>query len=530
MTGTIGTAAAATTATTGTTAAGTTAAAAPAVGIAAYGAYIPRYRLGADTAGWNSRQQRAVANFDEDSVTMAVAAGADALTGRDRTRIDGIIFASTTPPYAEKQCAAIIAAALDLRPDIFAADIANTLRAGTTALKTALDAVAAGSARQVLVVIADSRQGPPRGDTERSAGDAAAAFIIASDRSNNRSNADDAGDANDANNTDDADDNAAAPVIARLDGAHSITDNMLDTWRAPGDPFVRSWEDRFAAAAGIERIVPAAVAGYLERTGYSPADLAGVALYAPDARRHARLSRALGLTPAQLPEPLFDVVGSAGAALTPLLLAAALETARPGDLLLTVSYGDGSDVIGWRATPALAAAPGPAMGVTRWAATGRTLPSYETYAKWRNVWTLDDAARRPAPASPSVSALWREGDKNVRLYGARCRQCGYVQYPAQRVCVQCRALDDAAPRRLSDVPGTVFTYSMDYIAGAVDTPLVVAVVDFDGGGRILCMLTDREPAEIRVGMPVEMSFRKLRTVNGIHNYYWKAVPRRTPAR
>ena len=497
-----GTAAAATP---GTTAPGTTAA--PAVGIAAYGAYIPRYRLGADTAGWNSRQQRAVANFDEDSVTMAVAAGADALTGRDRTRIDGIIFASTTPPYAEKQCAAIIAAALDLRPDIFAADLANTLRAGTTALKTALDAVAAGSARQVLVVIADSRQGPPRGDTERSAGDAAAAFIIASD----------------SNNDD-------GPVIARLDGAHSITDNMLDTWRAPGDPFVRSWEDRFAAEAGIERIVPAAVAGYLERTGYSPSDLAGVALYAPDARRHARLSRALGLTPAQLPEPLFDVVGSAGAALTPLLLAAALETARPGDLLLTVSYGDGSDVIGWRATPALAAAPGPAMGVTRWAATGRTLPSYETYAKWRNVWTLDDAARRPAPASPSVSALWREGDKNVRLYGARCRQCGYVQYPAQRVCVQCRAVDDAAPLRLSDVPGTVFTYSMDYIAGAVDTPLVVAVVDFDGGGRILCMLTDREPAEIRIGMPVTMSFRKLRTVNGIHNYYWKAVPRRTPAR
>ena len=155
-------------------------AAAAAVGIAAFGAYIPRYRLGADTAGWGARQQRAVANFDEDSVTMAVAAGADALGGRDRAGIDGIIFASTTAPYAEKQAAAIVAAALDLRPDIFAADIGNTLRAGTTALKAALDAVAAGSARQVLVVIADSRQGPPRGDTERNAGDGAAAFVIAS--------------------------------------------------------------------------------------------------------------------------------------------------------------------------------------------------------------------------------------------------------------------------------------------------------------------------------------------------------------
>ena len=78
--------------------------------------------------------------------------------------------------------------------------------------------------------------------------------------------------------------------------------------------------------------------------------------------------------------------------------------------------------------------------------------------------------------------------------------------------------------RLSDRPGSVFTYSMDYIAGTIDTPLVVGVVDFDVGGRILCMMTDRELDEVHVGMPVEMSFRKLRVVNGIHNYYWKAIP------
>jgi len=40
------------------------------------------------------------------------------------------------------------------------------------------------------------------------------------------------------------------------------------------------------------------------------------------------------------------------------------------------------------------------------------------------------------------------------------------------------------------------------------------------------MLTDREVDEVQIGMEVEMSFRKLRVVNGIHNYYWKAVPKR----
>ena len=147
-------------------------------GIAAFGAYVPRYRLGASTDGWNSRAERSVANFDEDSVSMAVAAGLDCLAGRDREQIDGLLFATTTPPYAEKGCASIIANALDLRRDIFTADITDVLRAGTTALKQALDSVAAGSASQVLVIASDNRQGAPKGDAERNSGDGAAAFIV----------------------------------------------------------------------------------------------------------------------------------------------------------------------------------------------------------------------------------------------------------------------------------------------------------------------------------------------------------------
>ena len=87
-------------------------------------------------------------------------------------------------------------------------------------------------------------------------------------------------------------------------------------------------------------------------------------------------------------------------------------------------------------------------------------------------------------------------------------------------------MDDSTPIRLSDQAGIVFTYSLDYLAGTVDTPLAIAVVDFEPGGRTLCMLTDREVDEVQIGMEVEMSFRKLRVVNGIHNYYWKAVPKR----
>ncbi|MDA1129460.1 MAG: OB-fold domain-containing protein [Chloroflexi bacterium] len=465
-------------------------------GISAFGAYVPRYRLGADTLGWDSASQRSVANFDEDSVTMAVAAGIDCLSGHDRQEIDGLLFATTTPPYAEKQCASIIATALDLRRDIFTADITDVLRAGTTALKSALDSVTAGSAKKLLVVASDSRQGAPKGEAERNSGDGAVAFII-----------------------------SAEGLIAEQAGFYTISENMMDTWRSAGDPFVRSWEDRFAVEEGLERILGEAVSGFMAKEGVAVKDVGKLALYSPDARRHSQLVRQLGFQPEQVQDPLFGRMGNTGAAFPLMLLAGALEDATPGQLLLTVSYGDGSDVLGFRASSKINGSRSN-FGVSGYLESSHQLDSYETYAKWRDVWLTDSSSRRPQAQSPSVTALWRESEQNIRFHGGVCNQCGYVQYPPQRVCVECRTRDDSSSIRLSDQAGTVFTYSLDYLAGTVDTPLAIVVVDFEPGGRVLCMMTDRETSEVQIGMPVEMSFRKLRVVNGIHNYYWKAVPRR----
>ena len=463
-------------------------------GIAAFGAYVPRFRLGPSTEGWDSRTQRSVANFDEDSVTMAVAAGRDCLGERDRQQVDGLLFATTTPPYAEKGCASIIATALDLRRDIFTADITDVLRAGTTALKQALDSVTAGSARQVLVIASDNRQGAPKGEAERNSGDGAAAFLVSGE-----------------------------DLVAEFEGSYSISENMMDVWRSAGDQFVRSWEDRFAIEEGLERILGEAIAGFMGRQGLAARDVSKLALYAPDGRRHAQLARQMGFAPEQVQDALFGQLGNTGAAFVPMLLVSALENSAPGELIVAASYGDGSDVMGFRTTD-LSGNGFSGHSVSGHLESGTPLDSYETYARWRDVWITDAASRRPQAQSPSVSALWREGDRNIRFYGATCNQCGFVQYPPQRVCVKCQARDDSTPLRLSDRAGKVFTYSLDHLAGTTDTPLVIAVIDFDVGGRVLCMMTDREIDEVRIDMPVEMSFRKLRVVNGIHNYYWKAVP------
>ena len=301
---------------------------------------------------------------------------------------------------------------------------------------------------------------------------------------------------------------------------------MLDNWRSAQDPFVRSWEDRFTTEEGLERILGEALSGYFQLQGSAAGDVARVALYAPDGRRHGQLARSFGFSAEQVQDSLYGRLGNTGAAFSLMLLVAALEQAGPGQLLLAVSYGDGSDVVGLRTTSAIKTRT-PVMGVTGYLDSKLVLDDYETYAGWRNVWITDSAARRPTPPSPSAAAIWREGDRNIRLYGASCDNCGYVQYPPQRVCVDCQARDESTPVRFSDRLGTVFTYSLDYIAGTTDIPLVIAAVDFEGGGRILCMMTDRALEEVAIDMPVEMSFRKLRVVNGIHNYYWKAIPKRS---
>ena len=269
------------------------------VGITSYGAYIPMLRLplAAIAGGEPGSPEKAVAGWDEDSVTMAVAAAVDCLHGIDRRNVDAVFFASTSYPFQEKQ-----------------GDVGGSLRAGTNALRAALDAVGAGSARQVLVVAGDTRMAAPRTPMEANLGDGAAAFLIG------------------------AEGVALAPVAS-----HTISDEIIDVWRTEGDPFVHAWEDRFVVDHGYRDNVREVVEALFAKSGVTAKDLTRVVLYGPDARSHAAMVRELGFAPTQVQDPLFGRVGNAGAAFTPLLLAAALAGAKAGDRLLVVSYGDGAD-------------------------------------------------------------------------------------------------------------------------------------------------------------------------------------------
>ena len=79
----------------------------------------------------------------------------------------------------------------------------------------------------------------------------------------------------------------------------------------------------------------------------------------------------------------------------------------------------------------------------------------------------------------------------------------------------------------ADTEATIATYTIDHLSYSASPPIVFAVLDFDGGGRFPLELTDVDPTTIEIGDKVAMTFRKLYTADGIHDYFWKAKPVRT---
>jgi 3-hydroxy-3-methylglutaryl CoA synthase len=462
-------------------------------GITSYGAYVPMLRLplAAAAGGKPGGPEKAVANWDEDCVTMAVAAAIDCLRGIDRASVDGVLFASTSYAFKEKQGAAIVARALDLRRDVITADVSDSLRAGTTALRAAIDTVRAGSAKRVLVVCGETRMAAPRSALEANLGDGGAAFLV-------------------------GDDEVAVDVTAW----HAVSDEIIDVWRGDGDPFVHSWEDRFVVDHGYRQNVREAVRGLLAKDGLKPKDFAHLVLYGPDARSHAALVRELGFEAQQAQDPLFGKVGNAGAAFAPLLLAAALEGAKAGERILLVSYGDGAEAFALSATPVVERLEG-RRGVGWHLARRADLPSYDLYLRFRQLLATEHDRR--AGAGISATKHFRDRDDDVTLLGLRCRRCGCTQYPRQRVCFRCYTRDEFDRVRLSDKIGTIRSFTFDNFAGSPSPPLIATVTDIEGA-RLYLQMTDASPKEVKLDMPVELVFRKIHEAGGTPNYYWKCTP------
>jgi hydroxymethylglutaryl-CoA synthase len=469
-------------------------------GIVSYGSYVPYRRLKRSAIATvlgtlAGKGERAIASFDEDSVSMAVEAVRDALKASPGASgdIQALIFATTTSPYAEKLSAAVIGAAAMLPAEIRASDMTGSVRAGLSALLQGADAVS-GGAKRALVAIGDCRLAAPEGKAEQTTGDGAVAFVLGADN-----------------------------VIAEIEGSSSLTREFLDTWRAQGERFAHSWEERFTLTQAHGPMLGTVIKNVLQQAKVAPGDLSKIILDTPNPRAADEIARALKIDPAKFSDSFALTIGQTGAAHAGLMLAAALPSAKPGDRILVATVADGADAILLRVTPA-AANFKPVHSVGRMIESKGDV-SYANYLKWREILPTEPP-RRPDPDRPAGPPMMRSEKWKFGFIGSRCTNCGTPQLPPQLVCVKCHQRGKMEPYGFADRTAKIATYAIDRLAYSLNPPTVNVVIDFDGGGRFLCEMTDCEPDKVAIGEEVEMTFRRLFTADGVNNYFWKARPRR----
>ena len=476
------------------------------IGILSFGAYLPRLRLQRKSiAAANSwfapalrglaRGERAMANWDEDSITMAVEAARECLAGRDRAGIAQLMLASTTHPYDDRQNAGIVANALNLGSALAALDVTGSQRSGTSALATAL---ASAGGREVLVVASEHRLAKAASPQEMHYGDGAAALLV-----------------------------GAGKPIARLLGAHSETVDFVSQFRAGGVAHDYAWEERWIRDEGYMKIVPRAIEALMKSSGAKPESVSHFCLPCTLGRVVPAIAKHAGIAEGAVRDNLAAVCGDTGAAHPLVMLAHALEDAKPGERILLAAFGQGCDALLFEVTEAIGAGAA-GRGVKAALARRKEEANYMKFLAFNDHVALERGMRAEGDKGTPLSTLYRNRDMITGLVGGKCRACGTLQFPRARYCVnpQCNALDSQDDQPFSGIGAKVMSYTADVLTYCPDPPAYYGMIQFDGGGRMMADFTDVDDGKVEVGMPMRMMFRikEHDRARGFVRYFWKAAP------
>ena len=480
---------------------------AAAAGIVSYGGYVPRLRLKRSSIvaanSWmnqgmaaGGKGHRSMANWDEDSITMAVAAARTALTGQAPGSIGGVVLASTTLPFADRLNAGIVSAALDLPEAIDTLDTGSSQRAATSALINALKAMTTGSA--TLLAAADKRLARPGSTRELAMGDGAAALVLGTNN-----------------------------VIARLIGAHSMARDMVDHYRGEGESFDYALEERWIREEGYLKFVPEAIERLLASTGVPAVAIDHFILPSLMAKIGGAVAKAIGIRPDAVADTLSDECGDTGVAHPLLMLVKTLETVAPGQRILLAGFGQGIDVLLFEVTPVITQLSQRGQ-FEKLMAGGREETLYTKFLSFNNLLHMDWGIRSERDNRTAQSVAYRKRDAITRFIGGRCRACHTVQFPKTLVCVnpECHAVESQDDLRFADMRGQIKTFTEDWQAFTPSPPLPYANILFSEGGNIFMELTDSPQGSLEIGTPVEMVFRikDFDERRAFRRYFWKAAP------
>jgi 3-hydroxy-3-methylglutaryl CoA synthase len=450
----------------------------------------------------SAQGERAMCGWDEDAMTLAVSAARDCLTGMDKGAVDAAYLASTSLPFKDRQNSGILAAAANLKEaGLVTADFTSSSKSGTTAILTAIDALKGGEKQNILVTAADARPTKAAWFFQLWFGDGAASVLLGKDK-----------------------------VIAEFKGSYSVSCDFVPSYRGANAQFDYGWEERWIRDEGYTKILPQAIKGLLDKTGTTMNDVSKVIFPCYLSKRiHGEIAKLIGAGRDKVVDNLYEVVGDTGAAQPLVMLVSALENAKPGDKIVVASFGQGSDAILFQVTDAIKDLP-PRRGLQGSLANRKEEDNYAKLLKWRDLINVDMGIRAEAKKQTALSALWRNRKAVLGMVGGKCTKCGTPQFPLMRVCVNpnCHAVDTQVEEEFAHKPAIVKSFTGDMLAVSVEPPAIYGLVEFPSGGRTMADFADCELSEVKVGMPVQMSFRikYYDEDRDFHGYFWKATPKR----
>jgi len=474
-------------------------------GITGFGAYVPRLRLArgaiATAHAWMApslkglaKGERSFASWDEDSITMGVEAARDCLAASNRAGITALTLASTTLPYADLQNSAIVAGALGLGAHVITADTGGSQRAGVTGLAQALR----DPSGETLFIAADRLHAKPASTMEMNYGAGAAAFRL-----------------------------GAENVIATCLGFGSVLAQFIDHFRNSESTDDYFWEERWIRDEGYGKLVPRAVRAALADANLAISDITTLVLAAPLKNVVPAIAKQIGFT-GQIAENLEADIGYTGLAHPLLMLAGALQSAKPGDRLLVIGFGQGAEALILQVTDAITGF-APKRGLAKIMADKIVTTDYLRMLSFYRRIELEWGMRGEANGKAALTTAYRESRQLSAFVAGKCQACGFVQFPQLAYCVNPECQAPAAQftaHSLSDEPAKVLTYTSDWLSYYPAPPLYVGFVQFDIGARLLMETVDVGPAGLETGTPLRVVFRikEPDKVRGFNRYFWKTTP------
>lgn len=296
------------------------------IGIVGYGAYVPRFRISVEEIArvWGEDPQnikkgllveeKSVPDKDEDTVTISVEAGKNALAraGIDRKKIGALYIGSESHPYAVKPSGTVVAEALSLGTDLMVADFEFACKAGTAAMQCCYGLVKAGVIQYGMAIGADTSQGRPGDALEYTASAGGAAFVIGHD------------------------------PLAILEATYSYTTDTPDFWRREGADYP-SHGARFTGKPAYFHHVLTATKTLMQRMSLKPSDFTSAVFHMPNGKFPINAGTSLGFSMQQMEKGLvIKRIGNTYSGSSLLGLSNVLDSSKPGDRILVTSYGSGA--------------------------------------------------------------------------------------------------------------------------------------------------------------------------------------------